>query len=142
MRRGIWHQFGDRSQTLALEQLEQGVGVGVIVSPRDLALHKAVEYAEQYHHLGAQVLIDCQFYVPDFSNDKITSYEMDEYRAPVSQLHQVTDQQLAGLALTLEDRHRELSADGIIAPAIVYEAGRPDIVDINAQLFNTAKKSW
>ena len=52
MRRGPWHQFGDRSQKLALEQLEQGTGVGVILSPRDLQTHNANNYAQQYHALG------------------------------------------------------------------------------------------
>ena len=48
MRRGPWHQFGDKSQKLVEEQLEHNVGVGVIISPRDLALHKAIEYAQKY----------------------------------------------------------------------------------------------
>lgn len=62
MKRGVWHQFGDRSQKLALEQLEQGVGVGVVISPRDLAQNKAIEYAPQYRAAGGDVLYDPQFY--------------------------------------------------------------------------------
>ena len=36
MRRGAWHQFGDRSQRLVLEQLQGGVGVGAIIAPATL----------------------------------------------------------------------------------------------------------
>lgn len=58
MRRGAWHQFGDKSQRIAEEQLERGTGVGVIISERDLSRRHAAQYAEAYHQLGAHVLID------------------------------------------------------------------------------------
>src|SRR5947209_12777796 len=121
MRRGPWHQFGDRSQRLVLEQLERGVGVGVVISPRDLTLPNAVEYSSVYHALGAHVLLDQQFYNPNFSNDKITSYFLNEFRTSVSELHQISDADMSGLARRLEVIHRELRADGVIAPAVVYE---------------------
>ena len=41
MNRGAWHQCGDRSQRLVIEQLEAGRGVGVILSPRDLTRDRA-----------------------------------------------------------------------------------------------------
>ena len=47
MKRGAWHQCGDRSQKLVVEQLTAGHGVGVILSPRDLS-DMAVKYAAQY----------------------------------------------------------------------------------------------
>ena len=74
MRRGVWHQFGDRSQKLALDHLQNGVGAGVVISPRDLSLDSAVRYAEEYHALGAHVLIDQQFYLPDTSVGRLDSY--------------------------------------------------------------------
>jgi hypothetical protein len=58
MRRGVWHQCGDRSQKLAAEQLQRGVGVGVVISPRDLAYNGAMDYAKQYHDLGTAVLTE------------------------------------------------------------------------------------
>lgn len=139
MRRGPWHQFGDRSQKLALEQLQQGVGVGVVLSPRDLQVQNATTYAQQYHALGAHVLIDQQFYNPDFTNTNLNSYPINQYRTSVSQLHQITDVDLQSLANHLLANHTEISADGVIAPAVVYEAGSDQIVELNAKLFNAAK---
>ncbi len=70
MQRGIWHQFGDKSQRLVLEQLQHHNGVGVILSPRDLSYDHAIEYAGKYRASNAEVLIDFQFYIPHFSNLK------------------------------------------------------------------------
>lgn len=139
MRRGMWHQFGDRSQRLALEQLKQGVGVGAILSPRDLSHANARTYASQYHDLGAEVAIDQQFYIPNFSNRKLESYPTSQYRITVSRLRQLSDNDLNGLAVGLQQSNSEISADLLIAPAVIYEAGRPDIVSLNARLFWAAK---
>ena len=56
MRRGAWHQCGDRSQKLVEEQLQQNAGVGVIISPRDLSRKNAITYAARYQALGAELL--------------------------------------------------------------------------------------
>lgn len=141
MRRGAWHQFGDKSQRLVLEQLHRGCGVGVILSPRDLAYRNAVQYAQEYRDLGAHVLIDQQFYVPAFRNTRLDSYAVSEYRTRISQLRQITDTGLARLTQTLVEMHEALSADGVIAPAVPYEAGRPDIVGLNSRLFTAAKRT-
>lgn len=140
MRRGAWHQFGDRSQKLAQEQLEQGVGVGVIISARDISRNNAAKYAIQYHGLSADVLFDPQFYVPEFQNANLQSYGMDACRVSVTQLHQLSDSNASILAATLERIGRELQIDALISPALPYEAGRPDIVRLNHQLFTIAKK--
>jgi len=139
MRRGAWHQFGDRSQKLVLEQLQGGVGVGAIISARDLAMANAADYAQQYRSLGASVLIDHQFYVPDFSNRNLSSYPTNQFRDSISGLNRVNAQQLAGLAQAIASIHTSVPTDGVIAPATVYEAGRPDIIDLNARLFETAR---
>jgi cytosine/adenosine deaminase-related metal-dependent hydrolase len=94
MRRGAWHQFGDRSQRLAEEQLRKGAGIGVIISERDLSRRNAAEYAQVYHQLGAHVLIDQQFYNPQFTNPHLQTYPINKYRAAISQLKQLTDQEL------------------------------------------------
>lgn len=141
MRRGPWHQFGDRSQLLALEQLQQGAGVGVIISPRDLVWHKAIEYSQRYHGVGAHVLIDHQFYVPHFSNPNLNSYPTSSHRTRASELHQITDSDIAALATVLHMINGQLSTNGLIAPALVYEAGRPDIVELNSRLFGAAKQA-
>ncbi|RZM19829.1 MAG: hypothetical protein EOO88_36960, partial [Pedobacter sp.] len=139
MRRGPWHQFGDKSQRLALEQLQAGLGVGVILSPRNLASHKATEYAAQYHNLGADVLIDHQFYNPAFSNDVLSTYPINQYRVNISDLHQISDIDLTDFTSQLRITHRDISANGVIAPAVIYQAGSDQCIELNTRLFNAAK---
>ncbi len=139
MRRGVWHQCGDRSQKLVLEQLEHGAGDGVILSPRDLTRARALDYAEQYRDLGAEVLIDHQFYVPDFTNQRLDSYPISTFRAAVSSLNQFSDPQLTEFQNQLRIDNSELETSAVIAPAVVYEAGRQDIVQLNARMFAAAR---
>ena len=140
MQRGPWHQFGDRSQKMAIEQLQHKCGVGVIISPRDLAFNKAVEYSHDYHELGAHVLIDQQFYRPQFRNKNFASYPINDYRLEVSELKKISNTKFNEFANQLRLINSDISADGIIAPAIVYEAGRLDIVELNHHLFNISKQ--
>ena len=139
MRRGPWHQCGDRSQKLVEEQLQQGVGVGVILSPRDLTRPRALDYAQKYRALGAQVLLDHQFYVPDFTNQRLNSYPISKFRAAVSSLNAISADDLTEIANELRIDNQEIGADAVIAPAIVYEAGRTDIVQLNDRLFTVAR---
>lgn len=139
MKRGAWHQFGDRSQRLALELLEQGAGVGVIISPRDLGFSKAVEYAPQYAAAGAGVIVDQQFYIPESTVGQLESYPISAQRKAISQLNQVSDTDLAELCSQLRTINSQLGTSAVLAPAVVYEAGRPDIVELNAKLFAAAK---
>jgi len=141
MRRGPWHQFGHNSQLLVIEQLQNSAGVGVILSPRDLPMPRAIEYAQRYHGLDAHVLIDQQFYVPHFRNENLISYPSSDYLTTTAQLLQITDSDLAGLTKELYTINNALSTDGLIAPALVYGAGRQDIIQLNARLFSAAKKA-
>jgi hypothetical protein len=141
MNRGAWHQCGDKSQKIVFEELQHGNGSGVIISPRDLARHKAEEYAKKYQDLGAQVLLDHQFYVPDFANTNLSSYPICQHRAAISQLHQISDAALDVLAKDLEESNRELGVAALVAPAAIYAAGRTDIVQLNARLFLAAKRA-
>lgn len=139
MRRGAWHQCGDRSQKLVEEQLQQKAGVGVIISPRDLSRKNAITYAKRYRALGAELLLDHQYYVPDFTNDLLDSYPISRFRKGVSSLNKISDQDLTDFRNELRIDHEELQADAVIAPAVVYQAGRADIVQLNARLFAAAK---
>ena len=85
MKRGAWHQCGDKSQRIAEEQLELGAGVGVIISPRDLSRDNAVEYSERYRALGGQVIIDQQFHNPDYTNQLLSTYPISQFRSDISQ---------------------------------------------------------
>lgn len=139
MRRGSWYQFGDRSQRLAQELLEAGIGVGVILSPRDLTFAKACQYAEAYKSLGAEVLIDLQFYVPDFSNSKMETYPTNEYRLALSDLARIPEREATALAGNLERIESALRVDAVLAPALAYESGRHDLDELNARLFQIGK---
>lgn len=139
MNRGAWHQCGDKSQKLVKEQLEAGQGVGVILSPRDLTRDNAAKYAQQYADLQAQVLIDPQFYVSDFSNNNLDTYGLSKFRTSVATLGQIGDGELSDFAAELESLGSALGVSGVIAPAAMYEAGRPDIAELNARLFAAAK---
>jgi hypothetical protein len=140
MRRGAWHQCGDRSQKLATEQLQNNAGVGVIISPRDLSRDKAIKYAEEYQSLGAEILIDYQYYVPEFTNNRLDSYPISRFRTNVSTLNKISDQALADLGSELQVDHKDLKCSALVAPAVVYQAGRPDIVQLNARLFACSKR--
>lgn len=140
MQRGVWHQCGDRSQKLVEEQLQLGAGVGVILSPRDLSRDNAIAYAKRYHAAGAEVLIDHQFFVPDFNNNLCGTYPISKFRTSVSALNKISDADLVDFQNELRADHSALEASAIIAPAVVYEAGRADIVQLNARLFGAVKE--
>ena len=120
---GVWHQFGDKSQKQVIDQLRHGAGVGCILSPRDLALHKAKDYAPEYRGLGAQVLWDPQFHVPHLTTKLSKTYPTQALRASVSALTAITQPQLSELSRALEQVNGAIDATAVIAPAVVYEAG-------------------
>ena len=139
MKHGAWHQCGDKSQRMVEEQLRAGHGVGVVLSPRDLKADALGDFAVTYRGLGADVIIDPQFYVPDFSNKNLQTYPISKFRQSVSDLHQISDPELNELAAELEAWTRTVQASAVVAPAVLYEAGRPEIVQLNARLFKAAK---
>jgi len=139
MRRGVWHQFGHQSQTLAKDVLEAGVGVGVIVSPRDLRLDTAVERAEEFRRLGADVLLDPQFHVPGFTNENIATYNLESFRESVNTLRDIPDSDLSELADRLVEVNRRLGSSAVMAPAVLYEAGQREIERLNRRLFSAAQ---
>jgi len=141
MKQGAWHQFGDRSQKLALEQLQDGCGVGAIVSPRDLAFDKAKEYAPKYHETGAEVLIDQQFFLPESDVGKLRQWPCFNHRGRTSSLAGLSQGAIDALATSLEEENRGLKCAAILAPAVTYAAGRRDIAELNSRLFSAARKA-
>jgi hypothetical protein len=125
---------------LVQEQLQAGHGVGVILSPRDLSEVNATTYAHAYRELGADVLIDPQFYVPDFTNTNLETYSLSQFRTSVASLHQISDGDLIELTNKLRDLNSLLGTTAVVAPAVLYEAGRPDIAELNARLFSAARQ--
>jgi len=140
MRRGAWHQCGDRSQRLVREQLEHERGVGVILSPRDLSFESARTYASEYSSHAVDILIDLQFCNPVFSNDRLSSYPTSEFRASVSQISEISDRDADAFSSALQTVQETLGTTAVIAPAVKYEASRPDIIDLNARLFSAARR--
>ena len=141
MRRGAWHQCGDRSQKLVEEQLQQGMGVGVILSPRDLTRLRALEYAATYIASGAEVLLDHQFYVPDFTNPRLNSYPVSAYRNAISTLNSLTDADLVEIGNQLRIDHQELHASSGVIGAVGRLRGRTTryFVQLNSRLFTVAR---
>lgn len=141
MKGGIWHQFGRQSQTLARDVLEKGVGVGVVVSPRDLQRDRAAERADEFRALGADVLLHPQFHVPGFSNDNIATYNLQSFRQSINTLGHLPDADYDVLAIRLAESNHILGSSAVMAPAVVYEAGRRDIQRLNLRLFGAAREA-
>lgn len=139
MRMGTWHQCGHNSQKMIIDLIDNGIGSGVIVSSRDVTKHKAVEYSAIYGDMGCDVIIDLQFCKPDFVNIKTQSYETNKYRLAISRLRSINEIGLAKLQKHIETINRELSTTAVLAPAVKYEAGRPDICNLNQRLFQVSK---
>lgn len=108
MRRGAWHQFGHNSQRLVLEQLENGNGEGVVLSPRDLSWGLAKRYESEYHNLDAHVLIDQQFYIPDYTNQNLSTYPLSHHRSTITNLCDISDHRLNDLKSNLQTINSEL----------------------------------
>lgn len=138
MQRGAWHQLGWQHQKMVIEQLQHQAGVGVILSPRDLSFTRAQEYVPQYKAAGASVIVDPQWHVPAFTNTQLDDYPTAELRASVTDLVDISDSALDDLRRKLVAENAALQTDAMVAPAIVYAAGRQDIVQLNARLHETA----
>lgn len=139
MQMGPWHQCGDKSQKMAIELIENKVGSGVIISSRDVPRHKAVEYSSIYVGMGCDVIVDLQFCKPDYTNAKTQSYETNKYRLAISRLTSINATGLAKLQKHIETINRDLTTTAVLAPAVKYEAGRPDICTLNQRLFEISK---
>lgn len=142
MRHGVWHQLGDRGQKIAEEQLQHGNGVGVVLSPRDLSADNAKAYSESYRSLGAEVLFDPQFYIPEnHSGQQGTYEELSEFRVSASKLIDNSHVELRKLETALKLMSQRYGCTGIVAPAVALEAGRPDSLQVNLSLLAVAKSA-
>lgn len=141
MREGPWHQLGSQSQTLALDLLQRGKGSGVIFSPRYLTFEQAASRAEEYHDLEACVLFDPQFYGSGWSNRSLDSYPTGGLRVSICKSSSIDDDKADRLTAQLVEVCGELECDAIIAPAVIYAAGRRDIVELNKRLFRAAREA-
>ena len=141
MRKGSWHQFGDRSQVLAQEQLEHGCGVGAIFSPRDLNVSAAKKYVTSYKLHLADILVDQQFFLPDSHIGKVKNWPLADYRLRISALTKLSNDDMDNITRELEAVNLDFSADAILAPAVLYIHGRDDVAEINLKLFECAKRA-
>lgn len=139
MRVGTWHQCGHNSQKMIIDLIDNGIGSGVIVSSRDVPRHKAIEYSSIYRSKSCEVIIDLQFCKPDFSNAKIQTYETFDFRQSIARLNAISDAELENLKSAIQNINTEVRTTAILAPAVKYEVGRPDICDLNQKLFDASK---
>jgi hypothetical protein len=121
--------------------MQAGLGEGVIISPKDLAFDKAKQYAKKYRDLGKGVLLDPQYYDPEFAAGKLETWPISEFRQSIGGLSALPSSICSDLARAIEKENRELGCDAVIAPAIPYEAARPEIIALNARLFEIAKNA-
>jgi len=141
MQRGAWHQLGWNHQKMAVEQLQNAAGVGVILSPRDLSYSKAKEYVPLYKAEGASVVLDPQWHIPGFSNTQFAEYPTADLRASITDLAAITDVEMESLKEQIVSENSALSTDAVIAPAVLYAAGRSDIVQLNSKLHAVAREA-
>ena len=141
MRRGAWHQLGWNHHLMIVEQLQNQAGVGVILSPRDLAFSRAQECVAMYKEQDAHVVIDPQWHVPGFSNDQVEAYPTASLRMTVTSLVSISDDRLVELEQKLVSENAALQTDALIAPAGMYQAGRSDIIQLNRRLHEVARNA-
>lgn len=139
MRKGAWHQLGWQCQNVALDQIIAGTGVGVILSPGDVALKKAKELATKFTDAGASLLYDPQWYNPKFSNARLATYPAQTVRASVTTIGKWSDTELGHFAAKIVHENDTLKSDAVIIPAITYAAGRTDIVRLNERIHSAVR---
>lgn len=140
MKSGAWLQFGDRSQKMALEHLKEGFGVGCILSQRDLNFKLSKDYAPKYSALGAEVLWDSQFYMPGVNTKNSKTFPTDICRTALTTLRESDAAYYDQLSLKLEETNKSLNCSAVLAPAVIYESVNSDIVGVNSNLYNAAKR--
>lgn len=138
MKLGAWHQCGDKSQKMVIEELEAGKGEGVVISPRDVPMANAEVYASKYRALGAQVAVDMQFYVPTYTNSKLETYSTEDLRKTLSPPRALSSSEKVSLQKNLEDINRRAGSAFLIAPALICEAGQDDVMDLNLELLEAS----
>ena len=65
----FYHQLGHQDEGRCLHMLQNGQGVGAILSPRHLDDNQLREYAQLFIHTGGELLVDPQFYNPVFLDE-------------------------------------------------------------------------
>ena len=139
MQAGVWYQMGDKSQVMVRDLLKKGIGVGVILSQRDLSAENAKRYAANYRMRGADVLVDMQFYNPGFSNPKLLTYPSKELRLPMSRLLRQSDDYYKRVAAVTTQLNSTLQTSAVLAPSLVLEAARPEFANTNRRLLQAAR---
>ncbi len=133
MRTGAWHQLGWNHHLHTIGGLLAAKpGGGVILSPRDATLDTAATCSTACRANGASVLLDPQWYEPSFTNSKLDSYPTGGVRASVGTLGGGLD--VATLIDGIVAENEQVCSSAVISPAVVYEAGRDDIVNLNDEL--------
>jgi len=113
-----------------------GIGIIGIAPSGRIRIANAIDYSDDYRDAGADILLDPQFYVPQFRTKNLTSYPTAKFRQSIKALGAL---QVGELTRAIEGENRALGTAAVIAPAVPYEAARADIIALNSKLFEAAK---
>lgn len=141
MKRGLWHQCGNRSQTIAMEQLKLGIGSGVILSPRDLSFKNAKQRASAMRKLGAEVTVDPQFYLPTSTVGTVKDWGLIVHRMSAAKLAKLSMQDVKALTKVIKQINEACACTAVVSPAIVYDAGQQTVVEANRKLYEAAREA-
>lgn len=143
MKNGGWHQVTHGTQNLVHDLLGEGIGSGVIIGPRYLALDTLSGHARRYLEAGAEVWFDPEMYVPGFSKDHYNQYSSSVMRMPLPDLLQrVADTNfLEAVEKALIVDNSQLGSTALVAPAVPLESARPEIQQLNQHLFSAARSA-
>lgn len=138
---GAWHQLGSNTHDLAQALLQNNIGDGAILSPKDLDYRLARGSAQGFKNLGKGILWDPQFYDPEHRPKKSLTYPTFEARRSEEELIDLSERGRDALSKALEQINRDLHCSAVIAPALTYQAGSSKIRAVNRMLFTCAKKA-
>ena len=106
-----------------------------------MKLARAAECAADYRGLNASVLYDPQWHNPEFENKQLKTYPTCDLRNSLTTLANMTDGDFQRLSDGLIEENGQLQTDAVIAPAVIYAAGRQDIIEFNANLHGAAVRA-
>lgn len=139
IRKGVWHQLGHQSQKFVDDFLQDGTGVGAIISPANLSQQKAEEYAVSFKTAKKSTLWDPQFYNLSFEGQFTETWDTWAIQSQLAKSKRINEESANALVQALTRINRLMTSDAVVAPAVMYEAGRKDIHEFNRDLFDAAK---
>jgi len=119
-------QFGYGMMAHSRTLLDDWGGGSVILSPRDLSPDQLTRLSSDVQRLGADSLVDPQFYLPHADHERLCShpYWPGEFEPD----HRLVPEEWARLLASLADLNESLGSSRYVLPGIM--ADRPDHMDV------------